>query len=272
MSLGQNGGSGHDPKRRFSCCTAGVFCHPSHAIHGQILSSPLSDALRPGDKRCRDRNLAVSSYSLYHSLIPARLVRPVSNTAAMKYAYVCPLILAYSPLVYFASAHVTLRQASSPPGFHRPQGTRNPLLTGDCALAQYTLIDDGPTWYYVPFVGCISGRPGCCPFTPAPQGQIAATAGSSRAVYPQPRDAKDATLRTCPADYYFISGSCCPRYVQIFLSQLAGRRLSRGLTVHSPPGRPFWEGRHRASARSRRARHRRPLRTAWKPRLARNRP
>ena len=94
------------------------------------------------------------------------------------------------------------------------------LLTDHCAMAQYTLIDYGPTASYVPFIGCIDSQPECCPFTPdtsPPPSTPTATiqgipAVPSTRVYPQPKNVKDAIVNSCPMDYSSISGACCPRY------------------------------------------------------------
>ena len=103
--------------------------------------------------------------------------------------------------------------AFSAPAFSAPPSTVLPqfsgsgtLLSAHCATAQYTLIDNGPTALYVPFMGCMNSQPECCPFTPA---------SSSQGVYPRPHDAKDAVVRRCPPDYYSVSGSCCPRYTRV---------------------------------------------------------
>ncbi|KAK4165146.1 hypothetical protein QBC43DRAFT_208945, partial [Cladorrhinum sp. PSN259] len=102
------------------------------------------------------------------------------------------------------------------------------LLTGSCALAEFTLLDGGPTMYFVPFVGCNMDKPGCCPFTPRTIGQIEPARATITPIpsitgtpselyaYPQPADAEDATLDSCAPDYYSVSGSCCPKYVTVF--------------------------------------------------------
>ncbi|KAK3991406.1 hypothetical protein QBC44DRAFT_287169 [Cladorrhinum sp. PSN332] len=111
---------------------------------------------------------------------------------------------------------------SRPPGGRRPSQGFAALLTGSCASAEFTLLDGGPTMYFVPFVGCNNDKLGCCPFTPKTTGfieparavvtPIPSITGALDEVYayPQPAEAKDATLDSCASDYYSISGSCCP--------------------------------------------------------------
>lgn len=89
------------------------------------------------------------------------------------------------------------------------------MLTGECASAQYTLIDDGgPTMIYAPFVGCINNKPDCCPYKPATMAQkFKAVVTASSGVFPTPQNQIDSIMKSCAADYYSVSGSCCPRYV-----------------------------------------------------------
>lgn len=96
--------------------------------------------------------------------------------------------------------------------FTQPQFTGSGTLLGDhCATAQYTLIDYGPTASYVPFIGCIDSQPECCPFTPVSTGTVDGIPVTSRRVYPRPKNARDAIVNSCPADYFSVSGSCCPK-------------------------------------------------------------
>lgn len=81
------------------------------------------------------------------------------------------------------------------------------MLTDLCATAHYTLVDEGPTAYYAPFIGCIDSQPDCCPFKP--KTPVDRANGS----YPQPEDPSEAVMQRCPVDYYSVSGSCCPKYV-----------------------------------------------------------
>lgn len=102
------------------------------------------------------------------------------------------------------------------------------LLTGNCASAEFTLVDGGPTMYFVPFVGCNNNKPRCCPFTPRTIALIEPARAGVTSVpsiteardapyaYPQPTNVKDTTLDNCASDYYSISGSCCPKYVILF--------------------------------------------------------
>ena len=114
------------------------------------------------------------------------------------------------------------------------------LLTDHCATAQYTLIDYGPTASYVPFIGCIDGQPECCPFTPVPPSAHTTPtvsvqgipAAASPPVYPQPKNAKDAIVNTCPKDYSSVSGICCPTYVPP--PSMLTRPLTLVVSAYSP--------------------------------------
>ncbi|KAK0666674.1 hypothetical protein QBC41DRAFT_147193 [Cercophora samala] len=114
------------------------------------------------------------------------------------------------------------------------------LLTGECASAQYTLIDDGgPTMIYAPFVGCINDKPDCCPYTLSTTSQqIKAVVASSPGVFPTPQNQKDATMRSCAADYYSVSGSCCPSGYAPWTSVMGGQTpciSPRTATTEIPP-------------------------------------
>lgn len=99
-------------------------------------------------------------------------------------------------------------------------------MKDECATAQYTFIDYGPTVSYAPFIGCMSDRPECCPFTPATTTQ--GVSATSTGAYPQPKNAKDAIVNKCPVDYYSIRGSCCPRYI-------SENSLRAPITTNHPP-------------------------------------
>ncbi|KAK4126049.1 hypothetical protein N657DRAFT_568074, partial [Parathielavia appendiculata] len=83
------------------------------------------------------------------------------------------------------------------------------LWTDPCGTPQYTFIDYGSTASYVPFIGCVDSRLECCPFTPVTT--TVGAAGTSTRICPQSRDAKDAVVKSCPADYYSVAGGCCPK-------------------------------------------------------------
>ncbi|KXX77134.1 hypothetical protein MMYC01_205246 [Madurella mycetomatis] len=66
--------------------------------------------------------------------------------------------------------------------------------------------------------------------------QAIETVGASRGAYPQPLNAKDATLDNCPLDYYSTSRSCCPSAYTPWTDLLGGRRLCIGtITVRTTP-------------------------------------
>ncbi|GAB1319045.1 hypothetical protein MFIFM68171_09255 [Madurella fahalii] len=67
--------------------------------------------------------------------------------------------------------------------------------------------------------------------------QAAETAGASRGVYPHPLNAKDATLDSCPLDYYSTSGSCCPSAYTPWTGLLGGRTpcISTATASTTPP-------------------------------------
>jgi hypothetical protein len=109
------------------------------------------------------------------------------------------------------------------------QGTGD-LLVGTCATPTFTLVDAGTMVYYVPFVGCISDRPECCPWTAALTPvtttvtvtnaevtetitKTTASHNPNDAAYPSAMYSDQQVLPHCPNDYYSISGSCCPRFV-----------------------------------------------------------
>lgn len=109
-------------------------------------------------------------------------------------------------------ATVTMEQpsivvTSSPDGSvavtHEPGAS---LLTETCATPEYTLLNLGPSAVYAPFVGCVNTRQDCCPFQPQSLVEI-----GFNDVYPETSDSEQAVLERCPADYYSISASCCPR-------------------------------------------------------------
>ncbi|KAK4662827.1 hypothetical protein QC763_602890 [Podospora pseudopauciseta] len=108
------------------------------------------------------------------------------------------------------------------------------MLAGECASAQYTLIDDGgPTLIYAPFVGCINNKPDCCPYTPATMAQkFKAVVTASSDVFPTPQNQQDSTMKSCAADYYSVSGSCCPSGYVLWTSVMGGQTpCIRALTV-----------------------------------------
>ncbi|KAK3380118.1 hypothetical protein B0T24DRAFT_183327 [Lasiosphaeria ovina] len=150
----------------------------------------------------------------------------------------------------FVAATRTSNTAShfSTPQVPRYTGSGN-LLSRHCATAQYTLIDDGATALYAPFIGCVKDKQDCCPFTPRTTTESATSKttvfvaaknpdGVWGSAYPQPRDAKDAVMDHCAADYYSISGSCCPRGYAPWTTLLGGetpcfRRM--GSSTTPPP-------------------------------------
>ena len=98
------------------------------------------------------------------------------------------------------------------------------ILSGECSTTEFTLIDAGSTVFYAPFVGCVSDRPECCPWTVALTTTVTVTTNGATSVvtstpsenhqdvaYPFARESGQQALGACPADYYRISGSCCPR-------------------------------------------------------------
>ncbi|KAK3695609.1 hypothetical protein B0T22DRAFT_112792 [Podospora appendiculata] len=111
-----------------------------------------------------------------------------------------------------------------------------PLLEGACSKPDFTLVDAGSTVYYAGFLGCNGQRPECCPWqvaTPAANAGAAPTntntAGAAEGTkggnlnFPQPANGVQATLVNCAADYYSISGGCCPTGFWPFTSVVAGQ-------------------------------------------------
>ena len=99
------------------------------------------------------------------------------------------------------------------------------LLAGKCQQTEFTLLDVGSTVFYAPFVGCVSDRPDCCPYTVA-TATLAVTqdttvtvtvtatepgSGAPQAIVAYPQPADQAVVKTCAQDYYSISGNCCPK-------------------------------------------------------------
>jgi len=80
----------------------------------------------------------------------------------------------------------------------------------ECATAEYSLVDSGPTVYYVLFAGCIDGLENCCPFIPRVTNKVKAE--TARDLLAQDR-VLAATTRTdgCVGGYTSISRQCCPR-------------------------------------------------------------
>lgn len=162
------------------------------------------------------------------------------------------------------SASSIPRPGYSPGWFASDCAESRPLLVGQCASAEYTLVDGGPTAYYAPFIGCHNNRQGCCPFKPISTEHAVVTAAVPQRAYPHPLDAQDATLDACPLDYYSISGSCCPRYVRVpWLAQFSNPRP----IARTPLGLGLWAAKPRASAPSLPRQHRRPLQEARERRL-----
>ncbi len=140
----------------------------------------------------------------------------------------------------FATVHIVNHtgKVTQPTYTNTPlyQGTGS-LLDGACLSTEFTLLDVGSTVFYAPFVGCVSDRPDCCPYTVATttlsvtqdttvtmtitasgasdQGQ-----GQSIMAYPQPADQQ--IMQACASDYYSISGNCCPKSYFPFTRALAG--------------------------------------------------
>lgn len=121
------------------------------------------------------------------------------------------------------------------------------LLTGECASAAYTLLDDGPTMYYAPFVGCVNNRPGCCPFTPVTmttartrrvlKAEATQTTTPSKSAFPRPENEKDATMDGCASDYHSMLGGCCPSGYEPWTSALGNQTpcVSRLTTSTTAP-------------------------------------
>ena len=78
------------------------------------------------------------------------------------------------------------------------------ILVGHCTIAEYELLDGGPTVYYAPVVGCGDNRPDCCP---SAGGETA----TSDALNPAWAGANQAFMTRCPDDYYSTAGGCCPK-------------------------------------------------------------
>ncbi|KAJ9139450.1 hypothetical protein NKR23_g7987 [Pleurostoma richardsiae] len=126
------------------------------------------------------------------------------------------------------------------------------ILASDCTTTEFTLIDAGSTVFYAPFVGCVSDRPECCPWTVAlpVTTTITVTAGGTTTVvtstssqsgnsamaYPSALDSAQQALNACPADYYTISGSCCPSNYQPYGAALGGATpCFSSLSNYAPP-------------------------------------
>jgi hypothetical protein len=78
------------------------------------------------------------------------------------------------------------------------------LLAGDCSVPEWTYLDLSTTYLYAPVVGCMHFKIGCCPFA-------AAAATLSGPDFPVATDGAANTLQSCPDDYHFVGGGCCPR-------------------------------------------------------------
>ena len=139
-------------------------------------------------------------------------------------------------------AVVTLSSAAPIPDYtYTPsyKSTGN-LLNGACASAHFTLLEDASTVYWAAYVGCASDQPQCCPWTAASQffaatatgtvtvtSTVMATAvtGTSMGLnaYPVAANSGQGILKSCAADYYSISGACCPSSYWPFTRGLGGQ-------------------------------------------------
>ncbi|KAK4230015.1 hypothetical protein QBC38DRAFT_441284 [Podospora fimiseda] len=149
---------------------------------------------------------------------------------------------------------------SRPPGDRRPNQVFATLLTGNCSSAKFTLLDGGPTLYYVPFVGCNNDKPGCCPFTPRTIDPIEPAkavitfspsitgAPDQLYAYPRPTNTNDATLDSCASDYYSVSGSCCPNGYTPWTAALGGETPCASPLTSSTRAPPITASRDPAAA------------------------
>lgn len=84
---------------------------------------------------------------------------------------------------------------------------------------------DGPTAYWAPVVGCVGGKPDCCPFDVVPSTVAVAAAAvqtgsmlaesltaaaSSDKEFPKALSSTQGILSVCPDDYHTIGDGCCP--------------------------------------------------------------
>ena len=91
----------------------------------------------------------------------------------------------------------------------------------------------GSTMYYAGFQGCNGDRPQCCPWPVdassvqdagslvtaeielEPEFELKRDPGND---YPRPAHGYKTRLKSCPDDYYSVSGGCCPAYVFSYLN------------------------------------------------------
>jgi hypothetical protein len=127
----------------------------------------------------------------------------------------------------------TAAESSASSSTHSPIPPWNgsgPLLVGYCTTPQYTLFD-GATALWAPVIGCVDGKPDCCPYTVQTQTATVtdtvstvtidigiSTQGSQSSqgeqvgqlAFPTAENPAQATLPRCPEDYQSVSDGCCP--------------------------------------------------------------
>jgi len=152
--------------------------------------------------------------------------------------WTCRLTFARRTSVSLQFASVTIVTHSGP--VTQPSYTNTPmysgsgsLLQGACRSTQFTLVDVGSTVFWAPFVGCVSDRPDCCPYTVATTALAGITqdttvtmtvtadggSGQNQAVMAYPQPADNQIMKSCATDYYSISGNCCPKCVVPLLNE-----------------------------------------------------
>lgn len=158
-------------------------------------------------------------------------------------------------VVSLSFAPVTIVTVTTPLPSPAPY-TNPPLYSGNgnilretCGSTSFTLVDVGSTVYYAGFVGCVSDRPECCPWTvagsnlkatgdttvtvtvtaaPGNPGPSDGSGGSgddgNRVQFPVAADQAQQLLRQCPDDYYTVSGGggCCPSLYYPFTRAIGG--------------------------------------------------
>jgi hypothetical protein len=158
------------------------------------LEQPTSD---PSSEQPRERGTAISSAVSSSSALASASVTSVNTPTAIPDPSFIPVIVASQTTDFATSSSVTHVALPKWTGVGK-------IIQGYCAQQDYALLD-GPLVYWAPVLGCVAGKPDCCPFDVATSTGV----GDHNAGFPS----AVAMLDRCPNDYHSIGSVCCPSYV-----------------------------------------------------------